>query len=215
MLKRSMGLMFLGCVVVVWGVGPAAVGDVQISVTISGSIDEMLPILMQLREMGAGAVFESEESLKVRVHSVTVGPAGEEPEPQPGEEPVEQEPEIYPPQPALAAPAVVPGAAKAGQEVVVTVAVRDSERIIDTLGMEVNFPEPLVSDLFDKGEEGDVVAGDNVWTRKIVIPAGAPAGVYEIRVTAYDANGETVQVQHPDGSATPLSTSASLTINSE
>ncbi|HOJ32499.1 MAG TPA: hypothetical protein PKY35_11040 [Candidatus Hydrogenedentes bacterium] len=205
--QREFGFRFAIFVASVFA-AVAAFGEIQVSVTISGSLEEMLPILMQLKESGSQIKLESDDEVRVHVHSVTseegdmhVGQEAEE-----GKAPTASNP-------AFVEPKIVPEAVKAGEEITLTVKLADPNRVVDTLSAEVAIPKPVTVDLFDKGDEGDEVAGDNIWTRKLMIPADTPVGSYEVRISAFDADGKPIQIVKPDGTQAPLMITTLVNVN--
>jgi len=58
-----------------------ATAEIEVSITLTGDIDELIPILVHLRNMGVGtgAAVEMEDPVKLRVHSMTVGTLDEVP----------------------------------------------------------------------------------------------------------------------------------------
>lgn len=186
----------------------SASGEIQISVTISGNLEEMLPILMQLKESGSQIKLESDDVVRVQVHSVTT-----EKEDMTAVQEADQLKTPTASYPALVEPKVAPESIKAGEEITLTVNLEDTNRVVDTLSAEVEIPKPFAVDLFDKGDEGDEVAGDNVWTRKLMIPADTPVGSYEIRISAFNADGEPIQIVKPDGTQAPLMITTVVNVN--
>lgn len=180
--------------------------EVTVSVTLTGSVDEMLPILQHLRDMGVGIGPSSadSDSIKLQVHSMTT------------EQEVESAPDaVPPPQPVLALTeaAITPAQAKPGEMAVVSVKVCDPDHVVDTLEASVG---ELGIDLADNGSNGDAVAGDGVWSAAVEVPAGAPDGPCSVKITAYDAHGYPVSTpgaaSEGNAPAAPLSTEAAVTI---
>lgn len=172
-------------------------GEVTVSITISGPVEELVPILKKLQELGLGGATASTDPLKLNVHSVITG--------------VEQP--VPAAQPAIEKAAVEPATAKAGDTVLITAKVNDPGHVVDTVA--ATSVGDLKLDLFDNGAEGDVTAGDGVWSRKITLPPDAkelPTGEMAVTVHAYNANGEAVQVAGTDGQPAPLTAQATLTI---
>ncbi len=185
-----------------------AVADVQVSITLTGDLDEMLGILQQLRRMGYGGGEYDEDPLRLRVHSthqtqqesVILPPENEA-------APLEEEvtPEL-PPQPVIAlnTPAIEPASAAPGSAVRVTVQVIDMENAIDTLAATLNAAN-VAADLFDNGQNGDIAAGDGVWSAMLNLPVDLPPGRYEVKILAYDANGAPILTLTADQRVTQLS----------
>lgn len=178
--------------------GAAAAYDVTVSITISGSVDELTAILNQLRNAGieGGLTPEAAEALKLQMHSEVTGG-----------EPAE----AAPPKPALGFvnPAVAPGTVKIGEKALISVTVQDPDHLIDTIAARVG---DVAYDLYDDGTHGDAQPLDGVWTREAEISADLFTGEHPITFQAYDANGETIMTAAPDGRAVPLSAQTAVTV---
>ncbi len=167
----------------------AAHAEVKVTVSISGSIDEVLPILRHLQDLGIGAT--GEQAMKLQVHSsMSAG-------------------ETTPATLGFHAAAVEPVAAKVGDAVLITAKVGDPDHLVDTVAATVG---GLTVDLYDNGTNGDAVALDGTWSRKVQLPAGLPAGEAKIAITAYDVSGDTIQVPAPNGTKNPMTTQAVVTV---
>lgn len=174
-------------------------GEVTVSITISGPVEELVPILKKLQELGLGGATPSADPLKLNIRSVITDAE------QAGSTPAAQ--------PAIEKATVEPAAAKPGDTVLITAKVNDPAHVVDTVA--ATSVGDLKLDLFDNGTEGDATAGDGVWSRKITLPPDAkelPAGETAVTVHAYNANGEAVQVVGADGQPAPLTAQAKLTI---
>lgn len=175
-----------------------AAGEVQVTLTISGDLDEILAVVQHLKQMGLGTGdWEPNDPLKLRIHSVQAMP-GAEPAPE-AAAPAETAPEPMPaPEPALALreASAVPPNPSPGAPVLVSVRVVDEEGRIDTLAATLAKTNVTV-DLKDDGSHGDAAAGDGVWSATLPTPADA-AGPYEIQIIAYDANGHPLMALNQD-----------------
>ena len=184
--------------------GGVARGDVEVSVTLTGDIDEIMTILRQLQRMGIGSAQAAEPSdpLRLEMQSVSVGSL-DEPASTNAREVAETE---SPRRPGLTNVQFEPMPLQAGEEVLVTVDVVDPFFQVDTIGMALEPPEgeTLQMDLFDSGQRGDKVAGDGTWSRMFGISSDAPEGEYVFTITAYDANGQPVRVEGDEDDTTPL-----------
>lgn len=192
-----------------------AVADVQVSVTLTGDLDEMLGILRQLQRMGYGGGEYDEDPLRLRVHSthqtqqesVMLPPDAEtiplkmEAAPEPPPKPVI----------ALNTPTVEPTAAAPGSAVWVTVQVIDMENSIDTLSATLNAAD-VTADLFDNGQNGDIAAGDGIWSAMLPLPPELSPGQYEVKILAFDANGAPILTLTADQRVTQLSAVIPFTI---
>ena len=193
---------------------PAARADVSISITISGSIEELLPILRQLQNMGVGTGDSAEDPLKLNVHSVMSGDdvalPGIEAAPMeaaPAEPAPEPEPE--PATLGFQGATVTPASAKAGESVLFSAQVSDPDHVVDTVGLTVG---DITFDLLDNGANGDEKAMDGTWSRNYALPATLKAGDYVATITAYDVNGAAVAVIEEGNDPAPISAEAPFTV---
>ncbi|MDZ4861257.1 MAG: hypothetical protein SGI88_19975 [Candidatus Hydrogenedentes bacterium] len=166
--------------------------NVQVSITITGTVEELIPILQKLQELGLGGAPAADDPLKLNVHSVMS----------------EDEPMPAVVVPSFTAAAVEPAMAKAGDSVLITATVADLGRHVDTVAASIGGGARV--DLFDNGTEGDVTAGDQIWSRQTVLPA-IPAGEVIVSISAYNANGEAIVTQ-ATGEDAPLTTEAKMTV---
>jgi len=197
-----------------WAVffAPAVRAEVSISITISGSIEELLPILRQLQNMGVGTGDSADDPLKLNVHSVMTGEDVALPgmEPAPVEAaPVEPAPEPEPPALGFQGATVMPGSAKAGEKVLFSAQVSDPDHVVDTVGLTIG---DITFDLFDNGANGDEKAMDGIWSRNYELPATLKAGDYVATITAYDVNGEPVVVAAEGEDPAPVSAETPLKV---
>lgn len=199
----------------------AAAAELQVSVTLTGDIHEILAVLARLRDMGftdaqLPANDPQQTDAPIEMHSITVGslddaaaqdaaPDGpSDPQPEPAPDPA--------PLLALAAPTLTPGTAQPGDAIHIAVAVTDAERRIDTLAVRIDAPDPIVTDLYDTGGQGDAIPGDGVWSCTVALPPELPAGEYPIIVTAYDRDGAPLQAGAPGNPESLLQTRAALSV---
>lgn len=182
-------LLVVLCVAVV----PAR-AEVTVSITISGPVEELVPILQKLQELGLGGATATADPLKLNVHSVMTE---------------EEKAAAESPQPAIKSVTVEPASAKAGGSVLIAASVADPNRAIDTVAATIGDTKV---DLFDNGTEGDVTAGDGVWSRMTALPAGLAPGEVEVSAHAYNANGEAVQVPGTNGEPTALTAMAKVAV---
>ena len=73
------------------------------------------------------------------------------------------------------------------------------------------YPE-MVIPLNDKGENGDIKAGDNIWTFKMTIPWEAPADIYHLDISVYDQSGNEIITKGFEQQSTGRSGTIELTI---
>lgn len=185
--------LLLGCM----AAGGAA-ADVTLSITITGSPDELIPLLEQLKRLGIGTEGGSEaspeeERIQLQMHSVT---SDEEAAAEP---PAPEEEEL-----GLWGAAVQPSPAKPGDTVMVTVQVADSERRIDTIAVAVDGGEGLMFDLYDNGTHGDETARDGVWSYAMDVPHTLDVEQYTMTIVPYDRFGREVTLETPGGEPIPL-----------
>ena len=203
----------------------AAAAELQVSVTLTGDIDEILAVLARLRDMGVTdaqipANDGQQTDAPIEMHSITVGslddaPAQDAASDGTADPQTDAAPEPAPdPAPllALAAPTLTPGTAQPGDAIHIAVAVTDAKRRIDTLAVRVEAPDPIVTDLYDTGGQGDAIAGDGVWSRTVTLPPELPAGEYPIVVTAYDRDGAPLQAGASEDPEALLQTRAALSV---
>lgn len=170
----------------------AASAQVKVSVTLSGSVDEMLPILQHLRDMGFGDAAEIEveggeeaDAIRMSVHSVMSS----------GEEPAEEAPPQAPAQPkglSLSNAKFDPATAKGGEVALLTVSVSDPEQRVDTVAAKFRDRPDATFDLFDNGTQGDRTVGDGVWSRRVPVFPQLQTGQHVVEITAFDVNGQPV-----------------------
>ncbi len=186
-------------ILVLMGLFPAP-AEVTVSVTISGTIEELIPILQKLKELGieTGAA-PGEDGLIVDLHSVA---EGEAPAPAPEPEPVK-------PPLSLAKLTVEPAEVAPGAAIVISAGITDPDGVVDTVVATVHTQTALTYDLYDNGEKGDLTARDGIWSLAIEVPGGAALGEYRVSATAFDRNGE--PVAGPDGN--PLGVETSFRVN--
>lgn len=211
------------CVVLGMLLAWPAHGEVNVSLTITGNIDEITAIVQQLRTMGYGGGFDANDPLKLRVHSThnvqeeSVAPAPPPPAPQgapqappaPPAQPAPPPPPPPEPKPVLALnnPVLSPASINPGQAVLVTVEVIDLQNAIDTLAATFGATKATV-DLHDNGTNGDVAVGDGIWSARLTVPAEAAPGPYEVNIAAYNANGAPIMTLTKDQRIVPLNAKA-------
>lgn len=177
--------------------------EVTISVTITGSIDELLPILRQLQAIGYGGE-ESGDPLKLRVHSIMTGEESGETVPAPASQPSEEPAPL-----GFQGASVQPAAAKVGETVLFTARVSDPDHVVDTVALTVG---DITFDLFDNGANGDAKAMDGAWSRNYELPASLAPGEHVASITAYDVNGDAVKIWTQPQVSEPMTTEVSFTV---
>jgi hypothetical protein len=193
-----------------------ASAEVTVTVQISGTIEEIMPILQMLQSSGFNkAAQEKLDGLKLEINSSTEAtptapPAtATAPATPPASEAAPVAPAM-PPQPALAAPVVQPAVAKPGDQVLITVAVTNPEGRIDTLAARQG--GAYAFDLYDNGTRGDAVAGDGVWSYLYTVNPNAPDGPIDLELNAFNAGADPVKVKNEAGEEVPLTVHAVITV---
>ncbi|MFA6242852.1 MAG: hypothetical protein WC655_18075 [Candidatus Hydrogenedentales bacterium] len=193
-MRRLTSRIVLGVAIIAACTG-VATAELSVTVSITGNIDEVLPLLRHLQDLGIGlGAGAGAEPPKLEVHSVMSGAEPAEPAP-----------------PVLGFQQVViePASAKPGDSVLITARVGDPDHLVDTVAATV---AGLTVDLFDNGTEGDATAIDGVWSRTVVVPVSVPAGDAALSISAFDVNGDAVQITAADGTKSPMTIPASVNI---
>ena len=194
------------CTAAVLGVS-AASAQVTVSVTLSGSVEEMLPILQHLRDMGFGEAADIEvsggdEAIRMRVHSVMKGDGDAV------AEEVEAEAPSVPEGLALFNAKFEPASSKGGEVALLTVAVNDPENRVDMVAATFREIPDVTLDLFDNGTQGDRTVGDGIWSRRVPVFPQLQTGQHVLEISVYDVNG--LAIANEDGS--PIQTDVILTV---
>ncbi len=194
------------CAVLGWCLlAGASFADVTLSITISGSADELIPLLEKLKDLGIGesaasSEIETEESIQVELHSVSSG----EPSVLDREE-VEEELGLW-------GAAIQPSPAKPGDTVTVTLQVADTARRIDTIAVAVSGGDGMLFDLYDNGAHGDETARDGVWSYAFEVPQSIDVDEYSLTIIPYDRRGDEVVAQGADEEKIPLRSELTLPV---
>lgn len=172
--------------------------EVTVSITLSGSIEELIPIMQQLKQIvakGTDAKGEDGPVMKVQMHSIT-SPSDARFNPRPT---YAVPPTAVPkpaPKPALALmpPTLSPGVVAPGTSITVTTEVYDRDHRIDTMSLVIA-DSGLSFELYDNGTNNDKKARDGVWTTQIDLPEDIAAGSHIVKIMAYDRNGEALSIK--------------------
>lgn len=113
--------------------------------------------------------------------------------------------------PQLADPAIAPSELKAGDTAVISVRVADHHNIICRVEGVVREDPTVKLKLRDDGKAPDEKAGDGIWTIQVDAPFQAPAGQFNVDLTAYRADGSPVPIRK-DGHKQPLAVTIPVTI---
>ena len=184
-------------------------GEVTVSVTLTGPIDEILPLLEHLREMGVGTAKTDEDALKLEMHSVAT--PEESAAPAQPTAPAEPAAPPVPPEPSLAGFTAEPAVARAGDKVWMSILVLNGVGIVDTVSATIGGTD-IQFELYDNGENGDPVAGDGQWSAEIVLDPQLPAGRIPLNIVAFNANGQPVEVKNPAGQPVDLAATVVLEV---
>jgi len=114
--------------------------------------------------------------------------------------------------PEFTAGAVTPPQLQGGGTALVTIDVKDKNAIVHSVVGTIKEDPSLKLKLQDDGLEGDVKAGDGIWSRAITLPTDAPAGTFNVAFTAFRKDGVAVPIRSSAGEITPLTMDLSLTI---
>lgn len=180
-------------------------GEVTVSVTINGPIQEILPVLQRLKDMGVGsAPAATKDALKLEMQSVAT------PAPGPAIPPLPPPP---PPKPTLGLlnPKVDPGTVKPGQNFLVSVKVSDPDHLVDTVAATIVGMAGSI-DLYDNGTHGDANAGDGIWSCNVTAAPQLAAGEHVVTITAFNKAGSPVMSGPPDKPPAPLTTHTVVTV---
>lgn len=190
-------------------------GEMTVSVTITGPIDEIIPLLQHLRNLGVGVGASSGQppALKVEMSSEAAAVPGGEPAPAPTEPSAPATPPPPPPPPPLALlnPVVDPPSVGPRGPFTVSVQVSDPDHVVDTVACKIDGIENTF-DLYDNGTHGDKAPNDGVWTCQIVSPVPLSKGEHAVALNAFNANGAAVTVPGKDGAQQPLTAQANVTV---
>lgn len=185
--------LFVILPVVAFTSAPAG-AELEVSVSISGTIDELMPVLQHLKDMGIGVgaeIVEEDGAIKLEMHSVATSEKPAPPESAPAEKAL-----------ALIEPTVAPVPDNENQ-VRVTVKAVDKAKSIDTVEAVIGADYPLPVDLYDNGRNGDEKARDGIWSR-VVDTIDIGPGKQPILITAYAETGDPVMIAGPNGKGMPL-----------
>ncbi len=174
-----------------------AVGDLSVSVTITGPLDEMVPLLQHLKDLGVGAPHGSAPKIEIQSVGTPVTPAPPEPPPKP---PL-----------ALSDAKSDPAIGKPGANMLLQVAVSDPDHVVDTLAATVE-GVPSAVEMYDNGSHGDAAAGDGVWTGTLTLAPEVTPGDHAVEIKAFGANGTPVMKKDEAGAEAPLACPFKITV---
>jgi hypothetical protein len=175
-----------------------AFAELSVSVTITGPIEEILPVLQHLKDLGIGTgSAPKDQAVKVEITSVasTGAPA----------------PPPEPPKPGLLNAKVEPAAAKPGDTVLIAVQVKDPEHVVDTVAAMIEGMDGS-AELYDNGSHGDATAGDGVWSGSVALKPPIAPGEHVIHVSAFNAAGSLATTKTGDQAPVPLTAQTKITV---
>ncbi len=181
----------------------SAQGEVAVSVTLTGSLEELLPILEHLNTLRGGQETASVEENRVTIESVANPDA---PDTGGAEAPVAA------PVPRFGAVAATGSPAIRGDVVLLTVQLVDPDHEVDTVAGVVESTDHRTFDFFDNGTHGDVSAQDGVWSHALPVTEAWPTGVHTVRVTAFNAFGAPVRIAGASDEPENLTTAVSFVV---
>ncbi len=98
-------------------------------------------------------------------------------------------------QPEIRKAAITPSELKPGDSAVITVDLRDRNKVVRRVeGVVVEDPR-ITFKLNDAGAAPDEKADDGVWSMAVDVPFQAPPGEYVLEITALDTAGKPVSVR--------------------
>lgn len=115
-------------------------------------------------------------------------------------------------QPVMSSAQVEPENLNPGTTAILSVNIKDRYAIVSRIEGYI-MEEPDIKLVFnDKGEEGDVKAGDGVWSLAVDVPQEAPPGDFVLELTAYNSKGEEINIREKGGEVKVLSTNLNISI---
>jgi len=115
--------------------------------------------------------------------------------------------------PEFTASTIAPQALHPGDTALITIGVKDKNEIIHSIVGVIKEEPSIKLTLHDDGEEGDVKAGDDIWSLAVKVPLEAPPGTFNLTFTAYRSDGVAVPVRSADGEISALSVDMPLAIS--
>ncbi len=109
--------------------------------------------------------------------------------------------------------AISPVALHPGDTALVTISVKDKNEIVASIVGIIEEEPSRKLKLHDDGQEGDVKAGDGIWSLAVLVPLQAPPGDFNLTFTAYRSDGVAVPIRGDEGEIGTLSVHMPLTIS--
>ncbi len=180
-----------------------AFGEMSVSVTINGPIEDIVALLQHLKDLGIGsASAPSEGPYKVTITSVATTTT----EPEPVAPPPPPKPTLE-----LLDAKADPAAVKPGGNVLLTVKVSDPDHVVDTVAATVD-GTPGSTELYDNGTQGDAAAGDGIWSATLTVAPQTAPGEHAVNVAAFNTGGNPVMKTTEGGPAAPLTAQVKITV---
>lgn len=104
----------------------------------------------------------------------------------------------------MRAATITPDALRPGDSAVIEVEIRDRFKIVHRVEARVVEEPAFVLPLRDDGEGADAKAGDGRWTIKVDVPNEAPAGTFNLEISAYHRDGRLIEVREGVRGTAPL-----------
>ncbi len=203
MKKNWVWLLLAGVLFVVVPVATSR-AEIKTQIVISGNIDELIEVLERLRELGFGATVDSGNGSKIKLHSVM------------DEKEIGRGFTAPPPEPEVIGLAFFWARAEpkvARPEGTVLIEAKLSDPWREVVSIKATLKGGSFSfDLIDKGNGGDRVARDGIWSFGLKLPEEPDARRYGVKIVAYDKNGEIVTVEDEGGKTLPLITETSFEV---
>jgi len=191
-----------------------AFGDMAVSVTISGPIEEIVPLLQHLKELGVGTASSGAAGpAKVQITSVATVSTETPPPAQPAQPSPPAPPPPPPPKPPLALLNVKaePGTVKPGGDLLLAVQVSDPDHVVDTVAATIEGVAGS-TELYDNATHGDATAGDGIWSAAVTLSPDLTPGEHAVSAKAFNANGSPVTTKAENQPEAPLSAQTKITV---
>ncbi len=204
-------------------IGFVARAEVTVSLQIHGTVDEILPILQMLKNAGIGTSLGAEEKagLKLELNSVAEVDTSEaqavpETPPSNASGPT-VEPEVAAKRVVLSRPKVEPAVSKPGEQVLVTLEVKDPAKRVHTVAASEGNggAGSKYVDLYDDGTHGDLTPNDGIWSYQSKVSETAADGEFTFRIVAFDANGQPLTQDDGQGNHVEVATEGRLVVKKQ
>lgn len=117
------------------------------------------------------------------------------------------------PQPAFEQPSIEKKSLQLLDESVITVKVNDPYDIVQKVeGVVLEDTTGLIFPFHDDGKKGDKIANDDIWSIKVKVPYDSWAGTFTFKITAYNADHETIIVRDEFNEVAPMTTTMQVEV---